>query len=135
VVDDLSFESIDEVEASWLEREFEEREVWEVVKAMNGDKVSGADGFSMAFFQACLVVLKEDVMKVLHEFHVSGKFEKSLKATFLALIPKIPRIVDPKDFHPISLVGSIYKIIAKIIANKLKTVLEKIICKSQNTFI
>jgi hypothetical protein len=37
VMDDVSFDSIDEVAASWLERDFEENEVWEVVKAMNGD--------------------------------------------------------------------------------------------------
>jgi hypothetical protein len=98
VVDGLSFDSIDEVEASWLEREFEEREVWEVVKAMNGDKASGPDGYSMAFFQACWVVLKEDIMKVFHEFHASGKFERSLNATFLALIPKIPGLLTPRIF-------------------------------------
>jgi hypothetical protein len=45
-------------------------------------------------------------------------------------IPKIPRVVGPKDFFPISLVGSIYKIIAKTLVNMLKVVLEKIISKS-----
>jgi hypothetical protein len=50
MVDGLSFDSIDEVAASWLEKDFEEREVWEVVKTMNGDKASGLDGYSMAFF-------------------------------------------------------------------------------------
>jgi len=40
-------------------REFEEREVWKVVKAMNGDNALGLDSYSMAFFQACWVVLKE----------------------------------------------------------------------------
>jgi hypothetical protein len=39
-------------------------------------------------------------MKVFREFHASGKFDKSLNATFLTLIPKIPRAVDPKDFSP-----------------------------------
>jgi hypothetical protein len=92
--------------------------VWKVVKAMNGDKASGPDSFSMAFFQACWVVLKEGIMKVLHKFHASGMFERSLNATFLALIPKIHGVVDPKDFRPITMVGSIYKIIAKILANK-----------------
>jgi hypothetical protein len=74
-------------------------------------------------------------MKVFHEFRTSGKFEKSLNATFLDLIPKIPEAVNPKDFRPINLMDSIYKIIAKILANRLKMVLEKIISKSQNTFI
>lgn len=59
----FSFHSIDEIEARWLEREFEEREAWEVVKAKNGGKAPGLDGCSMAFFQVCWV-LKEDIMKV-----------------------------------------------------------------------
>ena len=41
-LDNFSFDSICEVEANWLEREFEEGEVSEVVKAMNGDKVQGS---------------------------------------------------------------------------------------------
>lgn len=45
-MDNLSFDSIDEVEGIWMEREFEEKEVWEVVKVMTGDKA----GFSMAFY-------------------------------------------------------------------------------------
>jgi hypothetical protein len=74
-------------------------------------------------------------MKVFHDFHASGKFERSLNAVFLVLIPKILGAIDSKDFRPISLVGSIYKIVVKILVNMLKMVLEKIISKSQNTFI
>jgi hypothetical protein len=48
----------DEAEASWPERDFEEGEVLEVVKAMNSDKAPSLDGFSMAFFQACWIVFK-----------------------------------------------------------------------------
>ena len=64
--------------------------------------------------------------QVFREFHASGKFERSLNATFLALISKILGTIDPKDFHPINLVASIYKIIAKILVNILNMVLEKI---------
>jgi hypothetical protein len=74
-------------------------------------------------------------MKVFNEFHVRGKFERSLNASFITLISKIPGNVDLKDFHLFSLVGGIYKIIVKILANKLKIVLEKIISKSQSAFI
>jgi len=48
-VDGLSFSSMDEEESTWLEREFEEQEVWEVVRRFIGDKVPGPDGFTMAF--------------------------------------------------------------------------------------
>ena len=74
-------------------------------------------------------------MKVYFDFHASGKFERNLNAMFLTPILKIPRAVNPKDSHPISLVGSIYKMIAKILANRLKIVLERIISKSQNAFL
>ena len=44
-------------------------------------------------------------------------FEKSLNASFLALIPKKVDAVEIKDFRPINLVGGIYKIISKVLAN------------------
>jgi hypothetical protein len=110
-------------------------EVLEVVKGMNSDKVPGPDGFSMAFFQACWDVIKVDIMGVFHDFHASSKFEKSLNATFIALIPKKSGAIDLKDFRPISLVSGVYKIIAKVLANRLRRVVEKIISKPQNAFV
>ena len=74
-------------------------------------------------------------MEVFEALHAGWRFEKSLNASFISLIPKIPGTVELKDFHPISLVGGIYKIIAKVLANRLKTVLNKVISKSQSVFI
>jgi hypothetical protein len=85
-------------EANWLERPFEDDEVFEVVKALNGDKALGPDGFTMGFFQACWEVLKADIMNVFHEFHARGTFEKSLNATFISLIPKKPRLLTLRSF-------------------------------------
>jgi len=67
-VDGISFSSIDADECLWLERGFEEQEVWEVVREMNGDKAPGPDGFSMAFFQKCWGILKKDIMAVFQNF-------------------------------------------------------------------
>jgi hypothetical protein len=53
-------------------------------------------------------------------FRLEVSLKKSLNATFIALIPKKPRVVDVKDFRPISLVSGVYKIITKVLANKLK---------------
>jgi hypothetical protein len=64
-------------------------------------------------------------MAVCQEFYEQGFFEKSLNATFICLIPKKPGAIELKDFRPISLVGSVYKIIAKVLANKLSLVLAK----------
>nr|GEZ11567.1 hypothetical protein [Tanacetum cinerariifolium] len=54
---------------------------------------------------------------------------------FIALIPKIPDANMVKDFRPISLIGSIYKIIAKILTNRLVGVLGDIINEVQSAFI
>uniref|UniRef100_A0A2N9G249 Reverse transcriptase domain-containing protein n=1 Tax=Fagus sylvatica TaxID=28930 RepID=A0A2N9G249_FAGSY len=102
---------------------------------MTGDKSLGPDGFSMAFFQKCWAIVKDDVMAVLHEFHAHGNFEKSINATFIALIPKKPGALECKDFRPISLVSGIYKIIAKVLVNRLTLVLDKIVSVTQNAFI
>jgi hypothetical protein len=85
-------------------------------------------------------VLKEDIMKVFHDFHARDKFEKNLNATFNALIPgkKKKKATDIRDFRPISPVGGVYKIVVKVLAaNRLKIVLEKIISisNSHNAFI
>lgn len=87
-VDGLSFVSIDADESTWLKREFEEQEVWELVHGLNGDKASGPDGFTMAFFPKCWKILIKDLMVVFAEFHSSGHFEKSFNATFVSLISK-----------------------------------------------
>jgi hypothetical protein len=46
-----------------------------------------------------------------------------------------PRAIDLKDFRPISLVSRVYKIIAKVLANRLRRIVEKIISKPQNAFV
>jgi hypothetical protein len=133
-VEGLSFLSMDAEESIWLERAFEE-EVWDVIRDLNGNKAPGPDGFTMAFFQKCWDMLKIDIMDVFAEFHTRGKFEKSFNATFVSLIPKKTGAMDVRDFRPISLVGGIYKIISKVLANRFKSVLSKIISNIQNGFI
>ena len=123
----LDFPCISGDNAEWLEKPFEEAEVRSVIMEFNGDKSPGPDGFTMAFFQACLGILKSDIMAVFHHFHVSCQFEKSLNATFIALIPKKVAAVEIKDFRPISLVGGVYKVLAKVLASRLRLVLGEII--------
>ena len=66
---------------------------------------------------------------------MNGKFEKSLNATFIALDPKKNGASNIRDFRHISLVGSVYKILAKVLANCLKEVLDQLISESQNSFV
>jgi hypothetical protein len=131
----LPFKTLGSDEANSLVLPFGEEEVLEAVRCMSGDKAPGPDGFTMAFYQAYWDVVKSDVMKVMHHFHHYGTFAKSLNATFVVLIPKKVGATEVKDFRPISLVGSMYKIISKVLANRLKGVLGGLLSQSQNAFI
>ena len=74
-------------------------------------------------------------MQVFEEFHVQNTVFRSHNATFLVLIPKKEGASDVQDFRPISLLGSLYKIIVKVLANKLKKVMGKLVSYSQNAFV
>ena len=69
-------------------------------------------------------------MDFLKEFHESGRFLRSLNATFLVLVLKKGGMDDLRDFRPISLVGGLYKWLTKVLANRLKRVLAKVISKT-----
>lgn len=69
------------------------------------------------------------------EFHKYCKFERSLNAPFIVLIPKKTNPINIRDFRPISLIGSVYKILAKVLVNRLKRILDKPISAPQNAFV
>ena len=74
-------------------------------------------------------------MAFFDHFHRSSEFEWSLNASFLSLIPKKNNALNIKDFRPISLVGSVYKLLSKDLANRLRRVLDNLISESQNSFV
>ncbi|RVW39961.1 Transposon TX1 uncharacterized 149 kDa protein [Vitis vinifera] len=122
-------------DAAMLETPFSEEEVFGALSNLNGDKTLGLDGFSMAFWQFSWSFLKEEVMGFFNDFYDWGKFVKSINATFLVLIPKKEGAEDLKDLSPINLLCSLYKLLAKVLANRLKKVVGKIVSKSQNAFV
>ena len=123
-VEGLEFDCIGDMERVWLERKFEREEIFQVVRDLEGNKTPSPNGFTMAFYHHCWRVVKKDVLAVFEEFFQLYKFEKSLNATFISLIPKKNDASNIRDFWLISLVGSVYKILAKVLANRLRMVLD-----------
>ena len=74
-------------------------------------------------------------MSFFKEFFERGTFVKSLNSTFLMLIPQKGGVEDLKDFRLVSLVGSLYKILAKVLANRLKKMMGELVSDSQNSFM
>lgn len=60
---------------------------------------------------------------------------RELNATFLTLIPNLPNLIELKEFRPISLVGCVYKLLSKVLANRSKTVVPLIIGPFQCAFV
>ena len=69
------------------------------------------------------------------DFHEQKAFLKSLNTTFLVLIPKKGGAEELGDFRPISLVGGLYKLLAKVLANRIKNVVGKVVSSDQNAFV
>ena len=74
-------------------------------------------------------------MGFFEEVHTYCEFERSLNASFIALIPKKQNATNIRHFRPISLIGNVYKLLSKVLANRLKGVLNHLISESQNSFI
>ena len=134
-VDGLVFDRLEGEEAARLEEPFSVKEVVSALFDLSGDKASGPDGSSLAFWQSSWDLVKEEVMSFFRDFQEHGRFVRSLNSTFLVLVLKKGDAEDLRDYRPISLVGGLYKLLAKALANRLKQVVGKVVSSSQNAIV
>nr|GEW79874.1 RNA-directed DNA polymerase, eukaryota [Tanacetum cinerariifolium] len=66
---------------------------------------------------------------------MNGSFSKGYNSSFIALIPKVIDVEFVNDYRPISLIGSVYKFVTKIMANRLAFVIEDIVSDTQSAFV
>ncbi|GKV49628.1 hypothetical protein SLEP1_g56369 [Rubroshorea leprosula] len=131
----INFRQISEEMKDELERPFSEEEIEEGLKSCEGTKAPGPDGFNFSFLKFAWNCLKEDFMSFFAEFHQNGRLVRGLNSSFITLIPKKLNPLELKDFRPISLIGCLYKLLAKVLANRLKGVMSGIISDTQSTFL
>ncbi|KAI0488678.1 hypothetical protein KFK09_028517 [Dendrobium nobile] len=112
-----------------------EEEIRSIIFSANGNSAPGSDGFTYDFYKSTWSIIKQQLCHAITQFFSNGNMPKLVKATAIALIPKLHHASNVKDYRPISLCNVIYKIIAKIIANRMKEVLPFIIHPSQGGFI
>ncbi|GKV31852.1 hypothetical protein SLEP1_g40514 [Rubroshorea leprosula] len=131
----LSFKSISEEDRSMLIEPFTEEEVKAAVWNCDSTKAPGPDGFTFGFIKNEWEVIKADIMVFLKDFHTNGRMVRGSNASFLVLIPKKENPQGIEEYRPISLIGCMYKILAKVLANRLSRVLNTIIGENQSAFI
>ncbi|PNX68012.1 cysteine-rich receptor-like protein kinase, partial [Trifolium pratense] len=122
-------------EASSLIKPFSLDEVKAAVWDCDNYKSPGPDGINFGFIKDFWAEMQGDVMRFISDFHRNGRLTKGLNATFIALIPKVDSPQRLNDFRPISLVGSLYKILAKVLANRLRLVMGSVVSASQTAFV
>ena len=71
----------------------------------------------------------------MRQFHERHEIEKSLNVTYVALIPKKTGALELRDFRPISLISGVYKVFGKLLAERLKKVISKLVNNHQMAFI
>ncbi|KAJ9536053.1 hypothetical protein OSB04_un000779 [Centaurea solstitialis] len=129
------FKRLSQVDAEDLERPLEETEVWNVIKGCRKHKAPGPDGFSFGFLKKFWGIVKEDLLAALQWFWNSERISLGCNSSFITLIPKTPSPEDLGDYRPISLIGVYYKLVATILAERLKKVIGKVISTTQSAFI
>lgn len=122
-------------EASNLEKPILEEEVFSALKMLGQDKAPGPDGLQISVVVKCWEFMKSDIMRVVKHFERNAFVDWRLKSTFISLIPKKPIVEEVKDLRPISLTSCIYKVISKVLAERLKPLLPKITSPNQTAFV
>eukprot|EP00253_Pinus_taeda_P005298 PITA_05298 len=118
-----------------LNRPVLEEEVSEVINEMQNGKAPSPNGFNVDFFKACWEIVKHDILEVVEDSRRSKKVLKALNASFIAFIPKQENDMTPEGFRPITLCNVVYKIISKVIANRLKPLLPFLISEEQTGYM
>ncbi|PNX78269.1 CNGC5-like protein, partial [Trifolium pratense] len=118
-----------------LVRPITREELKEALFQMHPDKAPGPDGFNPAFYQHFWDLCGNDVFEAATEWLERGYFPSSLNETNICLIPKCENPTSMKDLRPISLCNVLYKMISKLLANRLKSCLEKCVSEEQSAFI
>ena len=118
-LDEVSFNALSSIQSEMLVEPFKEEEITSAVWACGSDKSPGPHGLNFSFIMHFWRERKPEFLRFFSEFHVNAVFPKGLNSSFIALIPKIkdPQLIS--DFRPISLIGCVYKVIAKVLSNRL----------------
>ncbi|GJW79213.1 RNA-directed DNA polymerase, eukaryota [Tanacetum coccineum] len=118
---------LDTNQAEELEGPISIEEVRKAVWGCGDNKSPGIDGFTFEFFRKYWDLLGADLYDAVVWFFDKGSFARGCNTSFITLIPKIQ---DPKfvsDYRPISLIGCLYKVITKILANRISLIIPDLI--------
>ncbi|GKA96727.1 RNA-directed DNA polymerase, eukaryota [Tanacetum coccineum] len=117
-----------------LERDVTNEQIKKVVWDCGSNKSPGPNGFTFKFLKKYWSIVSGNVINAVKEFFTSSTFPVGCNPSFISLIPKVLDVKHLSDFRHISLIGCQYKIIGKILANRLSLLIDDIISQEQSAF-
>ena len=111
------------------------QEIHRAIFTLNKDSAPGPDGFGVVFFQTFLDSIKTNVEKAVLQFFTFRWIMPNFNSNIVALIPKTPNADTISQFRPIAMANFKFKIISKIIADRLAQLMPILISKEQRGFI
>ena len=112
-----------------------EEEIRNCVCTLHPLKSPGPDRYPGIFYRTYWEIVKLQVVRCVQECFMTKCIPKGLNRTFIVFIPKTNQATNFNHFRPISLCNFTYKIISKILANRLRSFLDRIISPNQGAFV
>lgn len=127
---------LSEDESNELEMPFTDQEVYNSLSSMETGKTPGTDGLGPAFYITFWDKLKHSLISAYNYAFEHGILHSSARRGILSLIPKKDRnLLKIKNWRPITLLNTDYKILSKTIANRIKKNLPALISHDQTGFM
>lgn len=120
---------------TWLEEPFTQEEINRVISDMPTNKSPGPDGLNTDFMRKCWPVIAYDYYELITTFYEGNLYLQSINGSHITLVPKTENLTCANDYKPISLLNGSIKLITKLLANRLQTVILKLIHQNQYGFI
>jgi len=127
--------SISDADNAALTDPFTKDEFRATMFSMHPDKCPGPDGYSLGFYQHFWNMCSNDISKECCNWLTTSHFPPDLNMTNISLIPKGNIQHSMKDWRLIALCNVLYKLISKVLANRLKVVLPQCISDNQSSFV
>ncbi|PWA89784.1 RNA-directed DNA polymerase, eukaryota, Reverse transcriptase zinc-binding domain protein [Artemisia annua] len=126
---------LSEEDATTMVREVTDKEVEMAMFDIDGNKAPGPDGYTSTFYKKAWSVMGSEVCMAVKEFFKNGKLFGEVNATLLSMVPKVNTPNKVSDFRPIACCNVIYKCISKILTERIKLGLQKLVNLNQSAFI
>jgi len=117
-------------QVSFLSRPVLDYEIKDTLFSLAKEKATGPDVFTVEFFKTCWGTVGPLVTEVVSDFFSSSHLFREVSNTILTLVRKVPNACAVTDFRPIACYNTIYKLITKILANRLAAVLSNLVDSS-----